>query len=161
MEADLQELVLTIKSSDVREDILKHLYVSDERVRPSKILEVLRPGMETSRGNFYMGLSTLHDLNLVEKIEGESRATLYSLTDAGQEVAEQLADEWEAQESPKQTPGVETAPSGSQGGVGQAAAAQDDEPVDPDFVNALARWLANRSEGPDEVIRAAQELKQA
>lgn len=159
MDAAVQDLVLKMKSSDVREDILKYLYFSDERVRPSKILDELEPDMSTSQGNFYMNLGKLHDLGLVEKIEGESRATLYSLTEEGQEVAEQLADEWKAQADPEQPPaGTMTAV--SQGAPGPTAETPDDEPVDLEFVNALARWLANRSEGPDEVIRAAQELKQ-
>jgi Fe2+ or Zn2+ uptake regulation protein len=160
MDAAVQDLMLKVKSSDVREDILKYLYFSDERVRPSKILEALRPQMETSSGNFYMNLGKLHDLGLVDKIEGESRATLYWLTEDGQEVAEQLADEWNAQEAPEQPSDGTKTSAVSQAAASHTAETPDEEPVNPEFVNALARWLANRSEGPDEVIRAAQELKQ-
>ena len=160
MEADVQNLVLKVKSSDIREQILKDLYHRKERVRPSKILEALEPQMETSSGNFYMNLGKLNDMGLVEKIEGDSRATLYSLTDTGHHVAEELQDEWAAQDSATNPEPANASSTTSQTNIDQIPESTDEQPVDPDFVNTLARWLANRSEGPDDVIKAAQELKQ-
>lgn len=89
VQQDLKDDVLTVRSSDVREEILRELAKEDLR-RPSEIKDPVYAQTGTSDGNFFNSLSRLAEANLVEKISSEGRTTLYSLTDRGRKVAEEL-----------------------------------------------------------------------
>lgn len=102
------EAVITVKSSSsgVRAEIVRELYDEDLK-RPSELIDTVRERTGTSEGNFYESLKTLQQSGIVEKMEGEKRATLYSLTDLGERVAEHLGldeEEVEAKEAEKQEP---------------------------------------------------------
>jgi len=186
MDDDIKDAVLKVKSSDVREEILRELHQRGERTRPSKVLEAIKPRMDTSSGNFYMNLNALQEAGLVEKMEGSNRATLYWTTDLGEQVAAELEEEWNtgaATERDGETGGVKQPTAtpaegksadqararGRGGGVGGEAALPHDEEqqaieqavdVDPAFVDDVLRFLGRRSQGPDELIAAANRIKE-
>ncbi|WP_246986896.1 hypothetical protein [Halorientalis marina] len=188
MDDDIKDSVLKVKSSDVREEILRELHERGEQVRPSKVLKTIQARKDTSSGNFYMNLKTLQEEGLVEKMEGSGGgATLYWTTDLGERVAAELEDEWSdksSAERDEETSSVKqpTAnPVDGQSedqarardrdeGVGGEAALPDeghpvssetvDVDVDPSFVDDVLRFLGRRSQGPDELIAAANQIKQ-
>ncbi|WP_324665840.1 archaellum operon transcriptional activator EarA family protein [Haloarcula sediminis] len=156
MDGDIQDAILIVKSSDVREEVLRALYNRNERIRPSKLLESIEPRMNTSSGNFYMNLDKLLEEGMIEKIEGNSRATLYTLTDKGTMVAEELQEEWES------NPTTDEAEAEQQS-LGQAesgATEVSEEDVDPELLNEVRDFLAVIPYTPDEVIQAAESIKQ-
>lgn len=52
---------------------------SEEFRRPSEILEDVQEKLDITRSNFYNALNLLNEKGVVDKIEGEGRATLYQL----------------------------------------------------------------------------------
>lgn len=186
MDSEIKDGVLKVKSSDVREEILRELHERGEQTRPSKVLKAIKPRMDTSSGNFYMNLNTLLEEGLVDKMEGSNGgATLYWTTDLGERVAAELADEWgnDSSSTPEEgTDGVKqptATPADGQSqdqarargrdeGLGGEAALPHDATqageqttdVDPSFVDDVLRFLGRRSQGPDELIAAANQLKE-
>jgi DNA-binding MarR family transcriptional regulator len=156
MDSDIQDAMLIVKSSDVREEILRALYNRNDRVRPSKLLESIEPRMNTSSGNFYMNLDKLLEEEMVEKTEGNSRATLYTLTNKGTMVAEELQDEWESNPTADETEAKQQSP--GQGESGATVVSEED--VDPELLNEVRDFLAVIPYTPDEVIQAAEAIKQ-
>jgi DNA-binding MarR family transcriptional regulator len=187
MDNEIKDAVLKVKSSDVREEILRELHERGEQTRPSKVLKAIKPRMDTSSGNFYMNLNTLLEAGLVDKMEGsDGGATLYWTTDLGERVATELEDEWgndassasEAAGKDIKQPAANPADGqskdqarakGRDDGLGGEAALPhdgDDQEsdrtveVDPSFVDDVLRFLGRRSQGPDELIAAAKQLKE-
>lgn len=93
MSGDLSDAVFMVKSSEVREEIIRELY-GESLVRPSEIIDVVQSRTGTSKANFYKNLKALlgdsEDVQLVEKMDGSGRTTLYQLTERGEAVAEEL-----------------------------------------------------------------------
>jgi hypothetical protein len=93
MSGDLSDAVFMVKSSEVREEIIRELY-GESLVRPSEIIDVVQSRTGTSKANFYKNLKALlgdsEDVQLVEKMDGSGRTTLYQLTGRGETVAEEL-----------------------------------------------------------------------
>lgn len=103
MQQDLTEDILTVKSSNVRVEILSELTQENLR-RPSEIKEPVQAQTGTSDGNFYDSLYRLVEAGLVKKISGKGRTTLYSLTDRGREVVEELRLDQSVDSSPQERP---------------------------------------------------------
>jgi DNA-binding transcriptional ArsR family regulator len=87
---DLDQVKADVRSSDTRVEILRELYSDPTDWRPSELVDVITPKTGKSDTNVYQSLNALVELSLVKKIESDGRATLYSLTDRGKEVAEEL-----------------------------------------------------------------------
>lgn len=90
---ELEDGLATVESSEVRKMITGKLYGSEELVRPSEIMDDIINEAETSDGNFYMALKSLRIKGdhppIVDRIEKKGRrATLYQLTDYGEELIE-------------------------------------------------------------------------
>lgn len=106
LDEEVENAYMTVRASDVREEILRALNEHGARTRPSKILETVQEVTGTSSGNFYMNLGTLRDKGIVSRMEGpeNERATLYSLTEIGRRVINDvLEDEWETDEDAGQS----------------------------------------------------------
>lgn len=88
MSEDLDDAILAIRKSTVREEIVRELYAQNN-LRPTEILERIDGRVDTSRQNFYQNLKGLTG-SVIEKLEGSRKMTLYSLTDLGEEAAEEL-----------------------------------------------------------------------
>jgi DNA-binding PadR family transcriptional regulator len=161
MESETEEAMLTfVKSSDVREQILRELYLrTDERVRPSKILEAIEDEMTTSSGNFYMNLDKLREEGMVDKMDSESRATLYRLTDKGTAVADALKDEWERRGELAADDRVRDPSNSATDRMVETSDPPSVDEVDPELVDELRGFLAKIPYTPDEVIRAAEQIK--
>lgn len=84
------EAVLFVRSTATRMEIVRQL--SDEALqRPTDFLAAVQTRTGTSEGNVYQALGSLTENGLVEKSESETtKATLYSLTALGIEVADFL-----------------------------------------------------------------------
>jgi len=161
MESENEEAMLTfVKSSDVREQILRELYSRrDERVRPSKILEAIEDEMTTSSGNFYMNLEKLREEGMVDKMDSESRATLYQLTDKGAAVVDALKEEWESRgEFSTDDRSQDLSNAAPERMIENSEPVSEDD-VDPELVDELRDFLAKIPYTPDEVIRAAEQIK--
>jgi DNA-binding transcriptional ArsR family regulator len=95
-DSDLDRARANVRSSDTRVEILRELYAhsTDDseppELRPSELVEVITPRTGKSDTNVYQSLNALVELSLVKKIDSDGRATLYSLTDRGKQVAEDL-----------------------------------------------------------------------
>lgn len=85
---DIDDAFVTVRSSEARETIVRELYGTELR-RPSEFMDAVMEETGTSKANFYQSLNSLEG-SVVEKLEGNDRATLYSLTDLGEQVAERL-----------------------------------------------------------------------
>lgn len=88
MTRDVEEAIAVVRKSPVREEIIRELYI-DSHLRPSEIFDRIEDRIETTNQNFYQNLQALTG-ELVEKTEGSRRMTLYSLTETGDAVAEEL-----------------------------------------------------------------------
>ena len=88
MPQDLEEAIAVVRKSPVREEIIRELYI-DSHLRPSEIFDRISDRIETTNQNFYQNLRALTGA-LLDKTEGSQRMTLYSLTETGETVAEEL-----------------------------------------------------------------------
>lgn len=76
---DEKEMIYNIKSSKTGEEIYKIMAESEDFRRPSEILEEVQEKLDISRANFYNSLNHLNEKGVVDKIDGERRATIYQL----------------------------------------------------------------------------------
>lgn len=88
MTQKLEEAKTQVRKSKVREEIVRELYVEGD-LRPSEIFNRIQDRIDTTNQNFYQNLRTLTE-TVVNKTEGGQRLTLYSLTETGEAVAEEL-----------------------------------------------------------------------
>jgi DNA-binding MarR family transcriptional regulator len=84
---DRLDLVAYVKGSRYRELILSELFGGPKQ--PSEIAEA----GDVARPHVSRGLSELSDRGVVQSHGGDSRATLYSLTDEGREIAKEVIAE--------------------------------------------------------------------
>lgn len=88
MTEGLDDAIITVRKSPVREEIVRELYMESHQ-RPTEIFERITPRVDTTKENFYQNLRVLSG-EVVNKTEGSRRMTLYSLTETGRAVAEEL-----------------------------------------------------------------------
>lgn len=88
MPSELDEAKVLVRSSKVREEIVRELYDQSD-LRPTEILDRIQVRVDTTKENFYQNLKALTG-DILHKVEGSRRMTLYSLTDLGKQVAEEL-----------------------------------------------------------------------
>lgn len=88
MSQELDDAKIEVRKSNVREEIVRELYQQSD-LRPTEIRERIEGRVDTTKENFYQNLKALTE-DIVERTEGSRRMTLYSLTDVGEQVAEEL-----------------------------------------------------------------------
>ncbi|MDS0476806.1 hypothetical protein [Natrinema sp. 1APR25-10V2] len=88
MPDNLETAIVEVRKSKVREEIVRELS-TDGHLRPSEIYDRIDPRTDTTKENFYQNLRALTD-TIVDRTEGSRRMTLYSLTETGEAVAEEL-----------------------------------------------------------------------
>jgi DNA-binding PadR family transcriptional regulator len=91
----IKEGIITVKSSRTREKILEQLEKKGDLTRPKDIIEPVRNQADTSEGNFYEAIRILNQNGLLEKTDGDGRATLYTVTELGSEVYSEIETESE------------------------------------------------------------------
>ncbi len=84
-----EQAVYYVRSSEHAEAIVRELAREGLR-RPSDILEEVKQQTGVTRSNFYDTLRRIEGV-LVEKHDGPGRATLYELTETGEQVAEDFS----------------------------------------------------------------------
>lgn len=88
MTQGLEEAKIEVRRSKVREEIIRELYHESD-LRPSVLFERIEDRIDTTKDTFYENLSAMTG-HTVTKLEGGPRLTLYSLTETGEAVAEEL-----------------------------------------------------------------------
>lgn len=88
MGQDVEDAKVAVRKSPVREEIVRELAVAND-LRPTEIFDRITQRVDTTKENFYQNLRALTG-PVVRKTEGSRRMTLYSLTDTGEAVAEEL-----------------------------------------------------------------------
>lgn len=84
----IEEARFKLRTTKHAEEIVRELAQEDYQ-QPSKMLPDIKERTDISRSNFYNLMGNLEGI-LVKKVDGPGRATLYTLTDAGETVAEEF-----------------------------------------------------------------------
>ncbi|WP_324666091.1 hypothetical protein [Haloarcula sediminis] len=127
---ELTNGILSVKASDARSVILREL-LREQYQRPVDFKDIVMEESGTSQANVYDSLNTLAEKGVLEKMSGDSKTTLYSVTELGEAVADRLGI---TPEDHDQQPNPDAAEPDAPGG-----------PLDPD--NGRGRGFAMG--GPD------------
>jgi Fe2+ or Zn2+ uptake regulation protein len=87
-EEAIEDARFKLRTTKHAEEVVRELAQEDYQ-QPSKMLPDVKERTDISRSNFYNLLGNLEGI-LVKKVDGPGRATLYTLTDAGETVAKEF-----------------------------------------------------------------------
>ncbi len=89
MDSEIREGRLIVKASKVREEIVKQLLIN-RVMRPSEIYNEIKGKIDTTKPNLYKSLEKLTSENIISKEKGSRKVSIYTLTELGEKIAEEL-----------------------------------------------------------------------